>query len=237
MIIAGNCLFSEHEEEKVVATAEALKEVATHFRVKIFGGGTKKETYNEGVGLGGVAALKNINKNMLPCGTEVHIPSHVELCQDLSFLWLGARNSRNYTLLKELFENYEGDILLKRGMDMTISEVMDLYDLIVYKYKKRPYIVERGVITFDRLEDSRWSPDLKGIIRLKKEREDIFRRIIIDCSHSAGRKEYIGDIYRAFYAIGCLGFMFECSSDGRSETDKRQMLSVKELKNILEGEK
>ena len=99
---------------------------------------------------------------------------------------------------------------------------------------KMPYIIERGINTFDRQPDSRWSPDLKGIIRVKNERPDIFSRLVVDCSHSVGRKEYSGDVYRAFKAIGVQHFMFECSiAPEKSKTDKGQILSIEELEEIL----
>ena len=119
------------------------------------------------------------------------------------------------------------------GISCRWNRSIPLYDIILKLYKRKAYIIERGEVNFDRLVDSRWSPDLKGSIRIKQERPDIFDRLIIDCSHSVGRKEYVRDTYQAFKAIGVKHFMFECSIDGKSETDQRQMLSVKKLQDIL----
>ena len=234
MIFVGNCLFTSlSEKDKIKDTAKALQGLATHFRIKLFGGGTKADRYYEGVGKKGIYILQWIQNELMPVGTEIQIPSHIAECNDLAYLWVGARSSRNYALLQALCTLYDGNIMLKRGMDMTIQETIDLYDLIVERYDRYPYIIERGEVTIDRQEDSRWSPDLKGSIRIKQERHDIFDRLIIDCSHSVGKKEYIQDTYQAFKAIGCQHYMFECSIDGKSLTDQRQMLSVKKLENIL----
>ena len=129
---------------------------------------------------------------------------------------------------------YKGEVFLKRGFGMTVDETIGIYDIMKKRHNKDCYIIDRGINTFDRLDDSRWSPDLKGAIRLKKERPDIFERLVIDCSHSTGRKELIADVYKAFKAIGVKHFHFECTSDGKSRTDKRHMISVKKLKKILE---
>lgn len=234
MVIAGNCLFTDLSEKQIIRdTAEALQGIATHFRVKIFGGGTRADKYFEGVGRKGMFVLEYINERIMPCGTEIQIPQHVAECSELAYLWVGARNCQNYSLLQSLCTLYDGGIMLKRGQAMTVQETIDLYDILVKRYDRVPYIIERGEVNIDRLEDSRWSPDLKGVIRIKQERQDIFDKLIIDCSHSVGRKEYVRDTYQAFKAIGVKHFMFEATIDGKSLTDQRHMLSVKELENIL----
>lgn len=234
MIVSGPCGFISLAEKNMICdTAEALQGIATHFRVKIYMGGTRADRYYEGVKEKGLHVLEYIRERLMPVGTEIQIPQHVAECRGLDFLWIGARSSRNYALLQSLCTLYNGEIMLKRGMDMTVQETIDLYDLIVDRYNCYPYIIERGLVNIDREQESRWSPDLKGVIRIKSERPDIFDRLIIDCSHSVGRKEYIRDTYRAFNAIGCKHWMFECTVDGKSLTDQRQMLSVKELEDIL----
>jgi 3-deoxy-D-arabino-heptulosonate 7-phosphate (DAHP) synthase len=234
MIIAGPCSFVTLSDKKqIIETANALKKLITHFRVKIYLGGTRADRYYEGVGKKGLHTLSYIQDNIMPVGTEIQIPQHVAECSELNYLWVGARSSRNYALLQSLCTLYKGEIMLKRGMDMTIQETIDLYDLIVGRYNRYPYIIERGTVNIDRDQESRWSPDLKGVIRIKNERPDIFDRLVIDCSHSVGRKEYVRDTYKAFKAIDCKHYMFEATIDGKSLTDQRQMLSVKELEEII----
>jgi 3-deoxy-D-arabino-heptulosonate 7-phosphate (DAHP) synthase len=236
MIIAGPCLYTDKEDhDDIIKTAESLMSVADVFRCKIFGGGTSVDKYFPGIGIEGLKDLEFIQEMLLPVCTEVHDLSHLKLCNNLHGIWIGARNSQNYTLLAGL-SGYDGLILLKRGTGMTINELMALYDIMKVRHGVDCYIVERGVVTIDRQTDSRWSPDLKGIIQIKFDRPDIFERIIIDCSHSVGRKEYINDIYRAFKAIGIKNYMFECTYSGKSKTDSGHMLSVEELKSILNAD-
>jgi 3-deoxy-D-arabino-heptulosonate 7-phosphate (DAHP) synthase len=196
-------------------------------------GGTRADRYYEGVGAKGLFVLEYIRERLMPVGTEVQTPQQVAECNQLDFLWIGARNCSNYSLIQSLCDLYKGDIMLKRSPAMTIQETIDLYDLIVDRYNRKPYIIERGEVNIDREQDSRWSPDLKGVIRIKIERPDIFDRLIVDCSHSVGRKEYVRDTYKAFKAIDVKHFMVECSIDGKSVTDQRHMLSVKELEKVI----
>lgn len=236
MIIAGPCLFKNDEDTKeIYDTAKELVGIADIFRCKIWGGGTQPDKFIKGIGEEGLKTLDYINHYIMPVMTEIQTPDHIKLCEDyINHIWIGARNSQNYGLL--LFvSNWIGDVFLKRGAGMTIKETIGLSDIMRDIFNKEVYIIERGLITFDRHNISRWAPDLRGVIELKIYRPDIFNKLVIDCSHSVGDKAYIEDCYKAFAAIGCENFMFECTSSGKSETDKWHMLSVKELKDIICG--
>ena len=88
MIIAGNCLFTSlAEKDQVRKTAEALQGIATHFRIKVIGGGTKADIYYEGVGTKGLHVLEYIQEKIMPVGTEIHIPQHVAEYGQLDYLW------------------------------------------------------------------------------------------------------------------------------------------------------
>lgn len=209
--------------------------MADYFRCKLWLGGTRPDRYFPGIGNKGLVDIMRIDREILPAGVEVQTEKHIQNCHAYtSFIWIGARNSQNYALLESL-KYYDKPVMIKRGVGMTIDEVIGLYDIMKDIHHKDVYIIERGIADIDRKDDSRWSPDLKGVIRIKHERPDIFRKLVIDCSHSVGRKEYIGDVYSAFLNIDCNHFMFECTSSGKSRTDQNHMLSVRELKDILGG--
>ena len=235
MLIAGPCLYCDYSEiDRIMQTAFALQDIGVDmFRCKLDGGGTAPDRYMPGVGLGGLGDLMIINEHILPACTEVQSKEQIDRCTgNLAAVWVGGRNSQNYALLADL-KAFDGRVFIKRGLSMTIDEVIGLVDIMKQIHGKEVSIIERGISTFDRLPDSRWSPDLKGVIRLSHERPDIFENIIIDCSHSVGRSEYVKKTYQAFKAIGINHFMMECTIDGKSKTDQRQMLSVKELEDII----
>jgi len=232
MIIAGLCSFvSSSTVSELQATAEELKGFATHFRAKVWLGGTTPEKYMEGIGYNGISYLEDIN-NSIATGTECHTPDHIKACDKLDFIWIGGRNSQNYTLLGAASEHW-GDVFIKRGFGMTIDETIGLYDIMNKIHRKEAFIIERGINTFDRTPDSRWAPDLKGMIRIKHERPDMFENMVVDLSHSVGKWEYIKDTYEAFKAIGVKHWMVECSASGHTDTDKGQHITVRELKKII----
>lgn len=232
MIIAGPCLYiNDQFTDEVLQTADELQGFATHFRCKIWGGGSSVEKYFAGVGSTGAATLQTIS-DFMPVGTEVQDRRHLNICKDLDYVWVGGRNCQNYRLLQDV-ARHRGDVFVKRGPGVTIDEMAGIYDIMLGMHNKEIYIIERGINTFDRLADSRWSPDLKGAIRLKMERPDIFKRYVVDISHSTGRKELIPDTYKAFEAIGVKHFMAECTASGFSHTDARQNMTVAELKDIF----
>ena len=234
MIIAGPCLYTHAAlKPEIVDTCKGLKGIADVFRCKLWGGGTTPNKYREGIGNSGILDLYDLQKNIMPCATEIQTDRQMFDIEDLEYLWIGARNSQNYGLL-EMLKWYYGQVMIKRGFGMTIDETIGLFDIMRDRHGRNSYIIERGISTFDRMPDSRWSPDLKGMIQIKVERPDIFDYIVIDCSHSVGRAKYIGDTYRAFKSIGVKHFMFEVWANvDKAQTDQGQAISIKELEVIL----
>lgn len=238
MIIAGNCLLCSDAEEdikSVVDTAKSLIGIAAYFRCKVVGGGTTPEKYKEGIGFRkGIEILESINSE-IPTGTEVHTLSHVEECRNLSFVWVGARNSQNYTLLEHL-KYFPGEVFIKRGIGMTVEETSGIYRIMTEIHNKPVHIIERGIVNINGKENSRWSISLNDVLYFKFYHSELFENLIIDCSHSAGRIQYVPEIYKSTKAIGCKKFMIECTKSGLSQTDQNHMISVSELEHIIKGE-
>jgi 3-deoxy-7-phosphoheptulonate synthase len=232
MIIAGNCSFVREEDvTEILETAYYLRGIANYYRCKLWLGGTTPDRYVQGIKSQGLPILEKINRD-IPTITEVQCEKHIHKCKKLAGIWIGARNSQNYKLLEDASE-HPGQLFIKRGFGMTTDETIGLFDIMYRIHNKVPFIIDRGINTFDRRPDSRWMPDIRNAIQLKNERPDIFNHLVIDCSHSVGKKEYIADTYLAFKAIGVRHFMFECSYTGFTRTDKEQNLTVDELRMIL----
>lgn len=237
MVIAGDCLMiDEGDTSTILDCAYALVGHADFYRCKIYGGGPNIEKYKPGIRDGGIWVLEHINNSMLPALTEVRtIEQFDKVIDKISGVWIGARNCQNYDLLEHVSKTNKV-VMVKRGAGNTIDEILGIHDLMLKLFNKQIYIIERGINTFDRGEVSRWSPDIKGAMRIKHYRPDVWPYYVVDCSHSVFDKNFVADTYMAFRAIGCENFMFECTIDGKSETDQAHMLSVNELKNII-GEK
>lgn len=230
MIIAGPCLYAnDSDTNRVFSTALELRKrgLADKFRCKLWGGGTRLDRYFPGIGKDGIDLLVKISE-FIRVMTEVQTPEHVDMVSGVcEYIWVGARNCNNYGLLEHI-KKVGIPFIIKRGLSMKYQEMVDIFDMF------RPdYVIDRGVIGYDTSDDSRWITDIKSIIRLKHERQDIFEKLIIDCSHSAGNTMYICDIFNALRSIGCDKFMFECTIDGESMTDKAQMLTCDELLQII----
>lgn len=233
MIIAGPCLFTDMSESGMIHdTAHMLKKIGVEwFRCKLWGGGTTPEKYFPGVGDDGLKLMKRISEIMPVC-TEVQTPEHTRYCAPvMDMVWVGARNSSNYALRKSARESGI-PFAIKRAANMPVELVYGMFDI-----EKPHYIIERGIDNIFARPESRFMPDLKGVMQIKNERPDIFDKLIVDCSHSVFRKDMVADTYRAFKSIGIKHFMFECTLDGSSKTDQSHMLSVKELTEILEESK
>jgi len=231
MIWAGPCLFTHiSETEEILNTARALHEIGVdYFRCKLWGGGTRPEKYLSGVGSDGFTAMMEIRKFMKNA-TEIQIPDQLPF-EPYSFdaIWVGARNSSNYGLRNDI-KSCGIPWALKRASNMSIENLIGAHDI-----DHPTWIIERGVDMLYQPADAPFGPDLKGVLRIKYERPDIFDKLIVDCSHSVFMKPLVGDVYRAFKAIGVKHFMFECTESGKSKTDQSHMLSVKELEQILKG--
>jgi 3-deoxy-7-phosphoheptulonate synthase len=236
LIIAGPCLYiDENFKEEVWQTALRLKDKVDFFRCKIWGGGTKPEKYFPGVGNKGLELLSYINTNVMPVMTEVQTPDHVTACRNkIDSIWVGARNSQNYALLENC-STWNGYLFVKRGFGMTMDELIGVYDIMQKKFSKDIYVVERGINTFDRTPEQRWSIDFRGVLMLKRTRPDIFKQLVVDVSHSSGHYKYIEDIYFIFKNLGVKHFMFEVYNDvTKAVTDKLQAIGIETFSKILE---
>jgi 3-deoxy-D-arabino-heptulosonate 7-phosphate (DAHP) synthase len=241
MIFAGPCLFTDlSESQEIFDTAKALHNIGVdYFRCKLWGGGTTPEKYFDGVGEDGLDTFFKI-REFMKVGTEIQTPTQFEcswqydnngILIPFDYIWIGARNSWNYGLRKEIKE-YKIPWILKRAPNMSIEKLCGAHDI-----DHPTWVMERGVDALYQPDNAPFMPDLKGVIRMKHERPDIFDKIIVDCSHSIFIKNCVADVYKAFKSVGVRHFMFECTLSGKSKTDQGHMLSVKELEDILLDER
>lgn len=237
MIIAGPCLYTDESiTDEIFDTALQLKNLAI-FRCKLWGGGTRAEIYNPGMGKNGIELFIKIKTEIdIQCMAEVQTPEQMALLTSNGIgSWIGGRNAQNYGLIKKVCDMTVGfPVIIKRGFGMTTFEVEGIYDIVTKIHGKECIIIERGINTFDRTPESRWAPDLKCALFMKHQRPDIFENFMVDCSHSIFKSEMVWDVYNAFKAIGVNNFMFECWAHPELATsDKGLAISVDDLKNIL----
>src|SRR3990167_11177719 len=102
------------------------------------------------------------------------------VCKYADILQIGARNSQNFDLLREVGQAKK-PIMLKRGMANTIEEWLMSAEYIVSKGNRNVILCERGIRTFE--NSTRFTIDLNAIPVVKHLTH---LPIIVDPSHGVG---------------------------------------------------
>src|SRR5690606_537436 len=96
-------------------------------------------------------------------------------------------------------------IILKHSFGSTMEEFLYAAEYIVASGNPNVILMERGIRTFEKW--TRASLDLGGLAVLKLETH---LPVIVDISHSAGRRDVAVPMAKAAKAVGADGLMFEC---------------------------
>jgi 3-deoxy-7-phosphoheptulonate synthase/chorismate mutase len=220
VIMAGPC---------AVESFEQLNRVATQLKkrgVRILRGGAFKPRTSpysfQGLKERGLEILQRVAaKHDLLTVTEVLDPRDVGLVADhADILQVGTRNMFNYELLKEL-GRCRKPLLIKRGFMATLEEFLQAAEYVYDRGNERIILCERGIRTFERW--TRNTLDISAVPILKTESH---LPVLVDVSHSTGRKDIIGPVSKAALAAGADGLMVEVHhqphvalSDGGQQLD------------------
>jgi phospho-2-dehydro-3-deoxyheptonate aldolase len=180
----------------------------------------------QGLGYQGVQIIKKIcNKYSLSSVSEVLDVRDIEFMVDnIDILQIGSRNMNNTTLLKEVGK-VKNPVLLKRGMMSTLKEFLLAAEYIVSSGNNNVILCERGIRTFE--TSTRNTLDISSIAIIKKETS---LPIIVDLSHSLGRKDIILPVAKAVKALGVDGIMLEVHNNPKEAlSDAAQQLSTEEF--------
>lgn len=183
----------------------------------------------QGLGETGLIILNEIGKKYnLFTVTEVVDTRDVEItAKYVDIIQIGARNMYNYELLKEVGQT-KYPVLLKRGLSATINEWMLAAEYIALQGNRKIILCERGIRTYE--TKTRNTLDISSIPIIKMETS---LPIIVDLSHSLGRKDIIKPLAKAALAAGADGLMIEVHpypelalSDGKQQLDFDEFLSL-----------
>lgn len=230
IIIAGPC---------AVEKEEYLEKVAISLRqngIKFLRAGAYKPRSSpydfQGLGKDGLKILHEVGQayNLITV-TEVVDTKDVETVSNyIDILQIGTRNMQNFELLKEVGRSNR-PVLLKRGISATIQELMYSAEYIGLQGNRQIILCERGIRTYE--NQTRNTLDISSISIIQKETS---LPVIIDLSHSLGRKDIINPIARAALAVGADGFMVEvhpCPELALS--DSKQQLDMLEFNDLLQA--
>jgi 3-deoxy-7-phosphoheptulonate synthase len=116
---------------------------------------------------------------------------------------IGTRNMQNFSLLKRAGQARK-PVLLKRGMAATIEEFLLAAEYIMAEGNYQVILCERGVRTF--ANHSRFTLDLSLVPAVQRISH---LPIIIDPSHSTGKREKVIPLARAGIAVGADGLLVD----------------------------
>ncbi len=203
VIIAGPC--SVESEKLLLFIARELKKAGVD---GLRGGAFKPRTspYDfQGLGVEGLKIMAAAREETgLPVVSEIMDTRDVEQGERYAdMIQVGSRNMQNYSLLKEVGK-LRKPVLLKRGMQATLSEWLNAAEYILAGGNTQVVLCERGIRTFE--SATRFSLDLNIVPAVKIATH---LPIIVDPSHGTGRAEMIEPMSLASVAAGADGLLIE----------------------------
>lgn len=227
-IIAGPCSIESKEQ---------LYKIAKHLKnsgIKIIRAGAFKfrtSPYSfQGLGYKGLQLLKELKEE-----TGLLIISEIldhhdlpEFEKAVDIIQIGARNMHNVNLLKAVGESSK-PVLLKRSYSATLKEFLFSAEYILMGGNKNVILCERGIRTFS--DYTRNTLDI-SIIPAIKQRSHL--PIIVDPSHSTGKRDLVTAVSLAAIAAGADGLMIEVHHTPElSYSDTEQAIRLEQFDDLL----
>jgi 3-deoxy-7-phosphoheptulonate synthase len=202
-VIAGPCAV-ESREQLFAAAAAVHRAGAVVLRGDAFKPRTSPYSF-QGLGEEGLELLAEARTEFgMPFVAEVTDPRDVDLVAGYAdILRVGARNMANATLLAELGRQPK-PVMLKRGFTATIEEWLDAAEYIYKEGNHQIILCERGIRTFETA--TRNTLDISAVPVV---RELSHLPIIVDPSHSGGRRSLVPPLARTAVVSGAHGFMVD----------------------------
>ena len=202
-LIAGPCAV-ETPQQTLEAAEMAKAAGATLLR----GGAYKPRTSPyafQGLGEAGLKILADVREATgLPVVTEVVDPHDVDLVSSYAdMLQIGTRNMANFGLLQAVGQCGK-PVMLKRGMQATIEEWLMAAEYIAQRGNLDIVLCERGIRTFENATrntlDISAVPVAHALSHLP---------VMVDPSHSGGRRDLVVPLSRAAIAVGADGIIVD----------------------------
>ena len=195
-LIAGPCAVETYDQ--TLQAAEMAKAAGASL---LRGGAYKPRTSPyafQGLGVKGLEILALVrDQTGLPIVTEVVDARDVPLVAEYAdMLQIGTRNMANFALLQAVGAAGK-PVMLKRGMTATYEEWLMAAEYIAQRGNLDIVLCERGIRTFETATrntlDIAAVPVLHGLSHLP---------VIVDPSHSGGKRDLVVPLTRAAIAVG-----------------------------------
>src|SRR5436309_12827306 len=194
--IAGPC--AVETADQTLASARMAKGAgATLLR----GGAYKPRTSPyafQGLGVEGLRILAQVRDEVgLPVVTEVTDAADVEIVAEYAdMLQIGTRNMQNFGLLQAV-GGVGRPVMLKRGMNATIEEWLMAAEYVAQRGNLDIVLCERGIRTFETA--TRNTLDISAVPVVHQLSH---LPVVVDPSHSGGRRDLVVPLSRAAIAAG-----------------------------------
>lgn len=228
-VIAGPCAVESYEQ--MDETAAALAERGVKFlRGMAYKPRTSPYEF-QGLGEAGLKIARQIgDKYHMHIVSEIMDMSQLQMMSDyVDVFWVGARNMQNAFLLKAVGQQPK-PVILKRGFGSTLEEFLYAAEYIVSSGNPNVILIERGIRTFEKW--TRATLDVGGVAVLKLESH---LSVVIDISHSAGRRDIALPLARVARASGADGLMVEVHPNPPvAMSDSKQQLYIHQFNELMD---
>ncbi len=229
-VITGSCAIESYEQMDTVAAALATRGIK-FMRGMAYKPRTSPYDY-QGMGEEGLKIARQVaNKYGMYVVSEIMDKSQIEMFSDyVDVFWVGARNMQNSFLLRALGK-IKQPVILKNGLASTMEEFLYAAEYIVSSGNPNVILISRGIRTFEKW--TRNTLDIGGIAVLKLETH---LPLIVDISHSAGRRDIAIPMARAAKASGADGLMVEVHPNPPvAMSDSKQQLSIPQFEALMDA--
>jgi 3-deoxy-7-phosphoheptulonate synthase/chorismate mutase len=176
--------------------------------------------------LEGLQILKRVaDEYGLAVISEIVSANDIEAAIDhIDVIQIGARNMQNFDLLKAAGA-VNKPVLLKRGLAATIEEFIHAAEYIMSQGNGNIILCERGIRTYEKA--TRNTLDISAVPILKQETH---LPVMVDVTHSTGRRDLLLPTAKAALAIGADGVMAEVHPDPSvALSDSAQQMDFKQF--------
>lgn len=229
-IIAGPCAIESYEQMDETAAALAARGVK-FLRGMAYKPRTSPYEF-QGMGEEGLKIARRVaDKYNQYIVSEIMDKSQLQTMSDyIDVFWVGARNMQNAYLLKALGQQSK-PIILKHSYGATMEEFLYAAEYIVASGNPNVILIERGIRTFEKW--TRATLDIGAVAALKLETH---LPVIIDISHSAGRRDIAVPMARAAKAVGADGLMVEVHPNPPvAMSDSKQQLYIHQFDHLMDS--
>ncbi|MEJ8777895.1 bifunctional 3-deoxy-7-phosphoheptulonate synthase/chorismate mutase [Pseudogracilibacillus sp. ICA-222130] len=227
--VFGPCAVESYEQ--VAAVAKSVKEKG----LKLLRGGAYKPRTSpydfQGLGLEGLKILKRVaDEYDLAVVSEIVTPGDLEEAESyIDVIQIGARNMQNFELLKKAGEMNK-PVILKRGLSATIAEFINAAEYIISRGNSNIILCERGIRTYETA--TRNTLDISAVPILKQETH---LPVMVDVTHSTGRRDLLLPTAKAAIAIGADAVMAEVHPDPAvALSDAQQQMDIPTFDTFFE---